>query len=300
MKKIFSNHSAVCHKFNEQSQSEGRAGNIFFEGNKIYSYGYHYLLAEFISPEIILINNKGYSSSTSKHIYILSQATRDKKQVYITKIHLELVLLQLEELYKNLIKARKPLFYKNSIEALYLDFISDVNFLDGFYIDNRFNHSFDFVPYSEMNKEQKEKYIRINEIRTLSNEYSKSEKYINKIKRSKELEETKEQRAKEKREKQRAEQIENFYSYKGSRINWLEFDLLRVSKCGEFVETSQAVKIPIKEAQRYFKLFSSGAKLVGEKISHYTTIGNDDFLQIGCHKIEHKEANRIGELILNF
>jgi len=295
MRKVFSSHSEVCHKFNEQSQSEGRAGSIFFYGNKIYSYGYHYLLAEFISPEIILINNKGYSNSTSKHIAILSSATRDKKQVYITKIHLELVLLQLQKLYKNLIKARKPLFYKNSIEALYLDFVDEVNFLGGFYIGDSFNYSFDFVPYSEMNKEQKEKYIRINEIRTLADEYAKSEKYLNKIERAKELEETKAQREKEEKEKQ----IDNFYSYKGSRINWLEFDLLRLSKCGEFVETSQAVKIPIKEAQRFYKLFKSGVELVGEKISHYTTKSNENYLQIGCHKIEHIEAKRIGQLILN-
>lgn len=299
MKKVFSNQSDVCHKFNEQSQSEGRSGNIFFEGNKIYSYGYHYLLAEFISPETILINNRGYSSSTIKHIHILSQATRDKKRVFITKIHLEIVLLQLEELYKNLIKARKPLFKKESIEALYLDFISDVNFLGGFYIGDGFNRSFDFVPYSEMNKEQKEKYNRICEIRNLANEYASTETYKKKIERAKELEATKEQRAKEKREKQRAEQLENFYSYKSGRINWLEFDLLRLSKCGEFVETSQAVKIPIKEAQRFYKLFKSGAKLIGEKISQYTTISNENYLQIGCHKIEHKEVNKIGELILN-
>lgn len=301
MKKVFQNHSQVCHAFNLQEQNEGRAGNIFFKGNKIYSYGYHYLLGEFIEynniPSTIIINNKGYSNSTSKHINILIQATRDKKQVLLTQIHLDLVLLQLDEMYKKLIKARKPLFYRNQIEFLYSAFINEVNFLGGFYIDNRFNYSFDFVQYSKMNKEQKEKYNRICEIRNLANEYASTETYKKKIERAKELEETKEQRAKEKREKQRAEQIENFYSYKGSRINWLEFDLLRLSKCGEYVETSQAVKIPIKEAQRYFKLFTSGAKLVGEKISQYTTISNDNYLKIGCHKIEHKEANRIGNLI---
>jgi len=297
MRKVFQNHSQVCHAFNLQNQNEGRAGNIFFEGNKIYSYGYHYLMAEFVSPEIILINNKGYSNSTSKHISILTQATRDKKQVLLSQIHLDLVLLQLDEMYKKLIKARKPLFYRNQIEFLYSAFINQVNFLGGFYIDNRFNYSFDFVQYSKMNKEQIQKYDRITEIRNLANEYANTETYKRKIERAKELDATKEQREKEKREKQRAEQIENFYSYKGSRVNWLEFDLLRLSKCGEYVETSQAVRIPLKEAQRYFALFKSGAKLIGEKISQFTTISNDNYLKIGCHKIEHKEANRIGNLI---
>jgi hypothetical protein len=63
MKKAFSNHSAVCHKFNEQSQNEGRAGNIFFDTDTIYSYGYHYVLGQFISPEIIVINIRDIQSA---------------------------------------------------------------------------------------------------------------------------------------------------------------------------------------------------------------------------------------------
>ena len=297
MRQVFQNHSEVCHVFNLQNQQRGRAGNIFFEGNKIYSYGYHYCLGEFINNDTILINNKGYSNSTSKHIGILGQATRDKKQIYLKHIELDLVLNELESLYKSLMKARKPLYYRNSIEFLYSSFMNTSNNLGGFYYDRKFYHGFMFVEFSNMTKEDKQKYNRLNEIRNLANDYASTETYKRKIERAKELEATKEQRAKEKREKQRKEQIENFYSYKGSRINYLEFDLLRVSKCGEFVETSQAVRIPIKEAQRYFRLFDSGAKLIGEKIGQFTTISNEGFLKIGCHKIEHKEANRIGNLI---
>ena len=297
MRQVFQNHSQVCHAFNLQNQQRGRAGTIFFEGNKIYSYGYHYLLGEFIDNETILINDKGYSNSTAKHIRILTDATRDKKQIYLSHIELDLVLNELESLYKSLMKARKPLYYRNSIEFLYSSFMNTSNDLGGFYYDRKFHHGFMFVGFSNMTKEDKQKYNRLNEIINLSNEYTNSEAYKRKVERAKELEATKEQREKEKREKQRAEQIENFYTYKGSRINYLEFDLLRLSKCGEFVETSQAVRIPLKEAQRYFRLFKSGAKLVGEKIEHYTTISNDGFLKIGCHKIEHKEANRIGNLI---
>lgn len=305
MKKVFSSHSDVCHKFNEQSQSEGRAGSIFFYDNKIYSYGYHYLLGEFISQDTILINDKGYSSSTAKHISILTQATRDKKQIYLSQIELNLVLNELESLYKSLLVARKPEKYYNSICWLSNNFNHNTNNLKGFYLENKYYEGFQFIPingtknWKQLTQEHKDKLSRINEIFSLAFVYSNSQKYLEKVERARELEETKAQREKEKREKQRAEQIENFNTYKGSRINWLEFDLLRISKCGEFVETSQAVKIPIKEAQRYYKLFKSGAKLVGERISQYTTISNENYLQIGCHKIEHSEANRIGELILN-
>lgn len=299
MKKVFSSHSAVCHKFNEQSQSEGRAGNIFFEGKKIYSYGYHYLLGEFITHNTILINDIGYSNSTAKHINILRQATRDKKQIEVSRIELNLALNELETTFKKLLNARKPEYYFNSIVWLHNDFNINKNNLNGFYLEHKYLSGFSFVELSKTDKEQKEKLNRIEEIKNLAFEYSQSEKYKTKIERAKELEETKAQREKEKREKQRAEQIENFYSYKGSRVYWGEFDLLRVSKCGEYVETSQAVRIPIDEARRYYKLFKSGANMRGEKIAQYVTTSFNESLNIGCHKIEHSEAQRIGDLILN-
>jgi len=297
MRQVFQNHSQVCHAFNLQNQQRGRAGSIFFEGNKIYSYGYHYLMGEFIDSDTILINDKGYSNSTAKHISILGQATRDKKQIYLSQIELNLVLNELESLYKSLLVARKPQKYYNDIIGLSNTFNYNLSILKGFYYEHNYLSGFQFVSSFDMTKENKQKINRINEIRSLSIDYATTEIYKGKIERAKELEAIREQRAKEKREKQRAEQIENFYSYKGSRINYLEFDLLRVSKCGEFVETSQAVRIPLKEAIRYFRLFNSGAKLIGEKVGQFTTISNDGFLKIGCHKIEHKEANRIGNII---
>jgi hypothetical protein len=297
MKQVFQNHSQVCHAFNLQNQEMGRSGNIFFEGKKIYSYGYHYLLGEFIDNDTILINDKGYSSSTSKHIGILRQATRDKKQINITDIDINIVITELQRLYKSLLVARKPQRYYNAIISLIDIFQANKRNLGGFYYEHKYLSGFQFVPEKEASKEQRQDLSIIKRIQKMAVRYSMTDAYKRKVQRAKELEATKEQKAKEKREKQRLEQIENFYSYKGSRINYLEFDLLRVSKCGEFVETSQAVKIPLKEAQRYFRLFNSSAKLIGEKIGQFTTISNEGFLKIGCHKIEHKEANRIGNLI---
>jgi hypothetical protein len=59
MKTVFTNNE-IFHVFNEQKQETGRTPNrnIFFENNKIYSYGYHYLLGEFIDENTI--RNKQY------------------------------------------------------------------------------------------------------------------------------------------------------------------------------------------------------------------------------------------------
>ena len=86
MKTVFTN-SEIVHVFNEQNQNEGRTstGSMYFYNNKIYSYGSHYLLGHFIDNETILINDTGYSNTTSKHIYLLQDATRNRKQYFTTK-----------------------------------------------------------------------------------------------------------------------------------------------------------------------------------------------------------------------
>ena len=94
MKKVFSSNADCIHTFAQRSQDEGRTPNhnVYFRGDKIYSYGYHYLLGEFINNgEAIIINDIGYSNSTSKHINILQGATRQYKQFYVTLTDLDTV-----------------------------------------------------------------------------------------------------------------------------------------------------------------------------------------------------------------
>jgi hypothetical protein len=76
MKKVFSSHNEVAHIWASQSQSEGRAGNIFFDNAVIYSYGLHFPVARF-APEagqIVLFTERGYSSSTGKHKSLIRAA----------------------------------------------------------------------------------------------------------------------------------------------------------------------------------------------------------------------------------
>ena len=307
MKTVFSSHSDVCHKFNEQSQEHGRAGNIFFEGNKIYSYGYHYLLGQFISPDLILINDQGYSHSTAKHIYILRDATSDKDQIFATNIEINWVLNELESLYKKLMKARKPRSYYYDITRLITLFNRNLNRLGGFYVSNNLNSLFTLITLDRVSKDYQQKLNRIEEIDKLAEIYKASETYKNKVERAKQLDEAKAEREKEKRAKQEAlrklnleERIEKFYSHEINRPGYgLAHDLLRVSKCGQYVETSQEVRIPLDEAKRYYKLIKSGANMRGEKIAQYITRSFSDALQIGCHNIDKQEAERIGEQILN-
>lgn len=71
MKRVFGSNQQVEHLWANQSQAEGRASTVFFEGKSIYSYGYHYELGRMVTYKgktVAMINTTGYSSSTSKHI----------------------------------------------------------------------------------------------------------------------------------------------------------------------------------------------------------------------------------------
>jgi hypothetical protein len=292
MKKIFSNHSAVCHKFNEQSQSEGRAGSIFFYSDTIYSYGRHYVLGQFITPEIIVINTTGYSNTTSKHIGILTSATRDKTQVFTMRAEPKRVAEQMYNALAKLAHARKPEKYIGEIVSLYEAFKNSCELLGGVLKENRWDGAYSVSPVNEANE-----YI---------NQIEQIYKGLNTDEQAEQLAEIKANDIRQRKERaereqaKKAERIEKFYKYETNYIGGLDFDLLRVSECGKFVETSQRVEIPIKEAQRYYKLLKSGVNMRGEKIAQYITKSFSEALNIGCHRIEKQEAERIGELILNF
>jgi hypothetical protein len=292
MKKVFSSNSDVCHKFNEQSQSEGRAGSIFFYSDTIYSYGRHYVLGQFITPEIIVINDAGYSNTTSKHIGILTSATRNKTQIFTMRAEPKRVAEQMYNALAKLAHARKPEKYIGEIVSLYEAFKNSCELLGGVLKENRWDGAYSVSPVNEANE-----YI---------NQIEQIYKGLNTDEQAEQLAEIKandirqrKERA-EKEQAKKAEQKQRFYDYETNYISGLDFDLLRVSKCGAFVETSQRVEIPMQEAQRYYKILKSGANMRGEKIAQYITKSFSEALNIGCHRIEKQEAERIGEIILNF
>jgi hypothetical protein len=291
MKKVFSSNPQLCHKFNEQSQAEGRASNMFFEGGTMYSYGRHYIVGEFLTPDIIVINNVGYSTSTSKHIDILTSATRDKTQIFTMRAEPQKVANQIEANFSKLAHARKPEKYIAEIAYLYERFVESCNILGGVLYANRFDGSYFVKPLEEKN-------VHIDYMREIYEGLNTSEQ-AERLAQIKQGDKLARKEQAEREQQRKAEQIEKFYNYEISYISGLENELLRLSNCGNYVETSQRAEIPLNEAQRYYKLLKSGANMRGQKIAQYITNSFDEVLQIGCHKIDKQEANRIGELILN-
>lgn len=68
------NNSQVAHVWAQQSKESGKGSNFFFEGETIYSYGYHFPIARFIDNNTVLMTTRGYSVTTSQHIGYVGQA----------------------------------------------------------------------------------------------------------------------------------------------------------------------------------------------------------------------------------
>jgi hypothetical protein len=72
MRTVLRNTDEAAHVWAAQTQTEGKAGNVFFEGPTIYSYGRHFPMAKVYThaetgERVALFNPKRYSVSTSKH-----------------------------------------------------------------------------------------------------------------------------------------------------------------------------------------------------------------------------------------
>jgi hypothetical protein len=275
MRKVFQSNYEAIHTFAQRTHPEGRnqSRSVFFEGDKIYSYGYHYLLGEFLDANTILINDKGYSNSTSKHISILSGATSQYKQYYKTRVDIDYIYNHVFNYLKpKLAKARKPQKYTSEIFSLW----------------NSLNE------YITERKETKTRRRK---------EYKQLLKFVDSLQDINTLKSLREWAKKEKEKKQRKEKrtlkekLNKFYKYEIDFFRVGNLDYLRRSENGQYIETSQGVKIDIDEARRYYKILSSGANMRGEKISHYITKSFNDLLTIGCHNISKEQINRISKLL---
>lgn len=265
MRTVFNSASDVMHIFAQRTQNHARSSNVFFYGNQIYSYGYHYLLGEFLDDNTILINDKGYSNTTAKHINYLIQATSQYKRYYLTETNETILLGKFQTLLEKLAKAKKPEIY-----------ISEINYL--------------FSKYSEFQAYKKQKLDKeLIKLHKTANNGIDLEKYKKAI-------QAKEKREKAQKAKEAKKQIEFFRTYETNRIykGLTGFDYLRISRDKQFVETSQNLQIEISEAKKLAFAIEKGINIVGYKIKYYTVKSIDKKqLIIGCHNFEISEINEM-------
>ena len=105
----------------EQWHKHGNSQNVFFEYSNIYSYGYHYILGKFLDDNLLIINDSGYSATTSKHIHLLRDTANELNIINysVSNVEINSVYSELKYLEGKLYKARKPNIWYNRINNLY-------------------------------------------------------------------------------------------------------------------------------------------------------------------------------------
>jgi hypothetical protein len=277
MKKVFSNTDDVIHTFAQQSQHEGRnsSNSIYFIGTKIYSYGHHYLLGEFIDKDTIIINDNGYSATTGKHINSLRYATRQFKQFFTTETDLKLIKYGVDNNLKSLISARKPELYIEPIMVLW----------------NKLHEYLEFTRTLTKAKKKAEYKHIAKIVKNINNDYDTYMSNLSEVKKQ----------AKIDKDIRIAAEIEEllpkFYAHEVGTMRIGDEDFVRLSQDGDYIETTQGVKIPIKDAQILYALIKRGVDIKGHRISHYTVTSINGTLKIGCHNINMLSVHRTGKLL---
>ena len=282
MKTVYNNSHDVIHLFAQQTQAHAKSSNVFFYDDKIYSYGYHYLLASFIEnkkgEKAILINGNVYSRTTGKHISAMIQASRQYRQFYTTHTDKKIILETLEDLKKSILKAKKPFLYSDKAQHLEKKYLEFCEFMG-----------------QKADKELKKAFLFFhNKVEEMGEIYKK------------EIEKAEKARIKAEKARIKAEKIkdaENLDKFMNFEIDYCRFysdeDFIRISKDGQFIETSQKVKIPIKSAEILYKMIQIGRDIKGVKIEDFTVISMNGTLTIGCHRINVKNTHEIGQKIIS-
>jgi hypothetical protein len=271
MRKVFTNANDVIHLFAQQDQNNARCSNVFFEGTKIYSFGYHYLLGEFLDSNTILINDEGYSVTTSKHINIARYATSQHKQFYKTKTNLQIVFNSIKKNKNKLANARKPEIYINNIKSLYSTLI-------------------EYYTY----KKQLTKLKSTKEFRYIKKVVDNLENFTDYKEKLKVIQKA----IKAKQQKEIKRKLAKFYKYEINSVRVGHKDFLRVSKDGENVETTQGIKVSVSDAKKLYYMIKNNIDIKGYKIGYYTVNSINGTLKIGCHNIDINSVHKVGKQII--
>lgn len=108
IKRVFSDGAECLHVWAQQTQDEGHAGNVFFEGITAYSYGRHFALGRFTKTNkgesAVLVTSRKYSVSTARHISYARRAVANLPNVQVY--------------YVDNVRASSPLEHRANFDAM--------------------------------------------------------------------------------------------------------------------------------------------------------------------------------------
>ena len=218
-----------------------------------------------------MINDEGYSVTTSKHISELRGATSHYKQWHKTDCDLDLVYSRIKENESKLARARKPWIYTSEIE-------SSFNAL------NTYLNEYEIVGVKSNPKYRKIKKI----VKAIQGDLDGYKEVLLKAKKKEEAKAAKLAQAK----------LDDFFAYKCRTVRIRGNEHVRLSEDGTKIETTQGVKVRVEPALDLYRLIKLGKNVRGHRIDHYTVTSVNGKLKIGCHDINMDSVRKLGDQLL--
>lgn len=286
MKTRFKNNAEVAHIWASQTQSEGRGHNLFFEGTKIYSYGRHFCIANFVRPDVVLFNSAKYSNSTAKHqIHVRRAIPGGTNIFYVPNVEVTTNLHHIRNLkhYLNLIsefvigatsaqkQTESKLNHARVIRDSVLEYI-DVFGLTGNETEGLSDEivNFQFPDLSARIEAQREKAANREAIQQAKRELKYNEIRL---------------------------EVPSWLAGNGSNRLLASLPEVYLREKDGTVETSYGAIVPLKEAHILYRMIEAGKDIIGHRIGSYTVISLNGVLTIGCHKIEREEIKRFASVM---
>jgi hypothetical protein len=285
------NNSTVAHNWANQIGNYGKGSNFFFENDAIYSYGYHFKIAKlFPEKNLVLFNCSSYSNTTSKHQAYTMRAIPSHLNLIKCKDvepgfygHKTNILYFLNSC-KNLIrKAETSRKYKDFELSAALRFFNDCKL----YIQ-----LFDLKieDFNSIVLQSDDPIHLFQECEKMLTDFENSEAYkkwlINKEIKRKEDE--------LKQLERNAENIDKFRQFETNYVSGIPYNLLRVNKEKNSIETSLNITISVDVFLKSYNLLKNSLLRIGDKIAEYRFNGlENNIVQVGCHKILVSEIDEV-------
>lgn len=297
IKTVFSSNEQVSHIWAQQTQASGRANNVFFEADKIYSYGYHYLAAQIHTikgKRIALVRSDAYSPSTGKHLSCIRSALNGLMEYYYvpgSKI------------------VSSPKAASEYLDSRARDSITDAMKRISVKDKSSIGYSLECINDTFKDANNLRKLLGKKPIKPSQKQLSEVKAHLEfRLKRYHELN-TPEMIAKRKVEAEKraerkarkvvaaaADRIEQFRRGEVTGVSNLPYELLRIQ--GNEVVTSRGARVPLDLAVTLYRAIEAGKNVIGATIGHFTVnsineIENDKVIVIGCHRILLSEARAL-------
>lgn len=284
MKRVFSNHSEVCHVWAQQGQSEGRASRIFFEGPSIYSYGRHFEMARFVDAETVFITSHGYSVSTAKHLSLVRRAVQHKT-VYIVPqftYHPDNVRYFIGQAKASYDKAKRA---RTHVSWHIQDAKAQVEQA------RRYMTQFKVAVPAE----QRELWVALH-----TETYLNGDVQAALLAKEREAKQAERESQKQRRLEKEQEERERLEQWIAGELSYGHFSAMRLRVYNDEVQTTHGARVPIIEARKLYRALKAGLNVAGQHIGHYTvTRVTETEMIIGCHNIPLSEIERIAPEVMS-